>query len=87
MSEILCTFTPNKSYAYLLNVEPSNLMFLRTYNTEFDKIIITFTDQNGRPLGIEDKVNLKLLINKYKWCDKERGNMLKGKDFYHFQKI
>ena len=66
MSEILCTFTPNKSYAYLLNVEPSNLMFLRTYNTEFDKIIITFTDQNGRPLGIEDKVNLKLLINKYK---------------------
>ena len=81
MSEILCTFTPNKSYAYLLNVEPSNLMFLRTYNTEFDKIIITFTDQNGRPLGIEDKVNLKLLINKYKWCDKEQGNMLKGKDF------
>ena len=87
MSEILCTFTPNKSYAYLLNVEPSNLMFLRTYNTEFDKIIITFTDQNGRPLGIEDKVNLKLLINKYTLCDKEQGNMLKGKDFYHFQKI
>ena len=87
MSEILCTFTPNKSYAYLLNVEPSNLMFLRTYNTEFDKIIITFTDQNGRPLGIEDKVNLKLLINKYKWCDKEQENMLKDKDFYHLQKI
>ena len=38
MSEILCTFTPNKSYAYLLNVEPSNLMFLRTYNTEFEMV-------------------------------------------------
>ena len=26
-SEILCSFTPSKSYAYLLNVEPSNLVF------------------------------------------------------------
>ena len=55
---------PNKSDAYLLNVEPSNLVFLKTYNTEFDEITITFTNQNGRPLEIEDKVNLTLLINK-----------------------
>ena len=48
----------------MLNVEPSNLVFLKTYNTEFDEIIITFTNQNGRPLEIEDKVNLTLLINK-----------------------
>ena len=33
-------------------------------NTGFDNIIKAFTDQNGRPLKIEDKVNLKLLINK-----------------------
>ena len=46
-SEVLYTFTPNKSYAYLLNVEPSNLVFWKTYNTEFDEIIIRFTDQNG----------------------------------------
>ena len=38
----------NKSYAYLLNVERSNLVFLKTHNTEFDEIIITFTDRNGR---------------------------------------
>ena len=63
-SEVLYTFTPSKSYGYLLNVEPSNLMFLKTYNTEFDEIIIIFTDQNGRPLEIKDKVNLTLLINK-----------------------
>ena len=62
-SEVLYTFTPNKFCAYLLNVEPSNLVFLKTYNTEFDEII-TYTDQNGRPLEIEDKVNLILLINK-----------------------
>ena len=62
--EVLYTFTPNKSYAYLLNVEPSNLVFLKTLNTEFDEIIITFTNQNDRPLEIEGKVNLTLLIKK-----------------------
>ena len=59
--------TPNKSYVYLLNVESSNLVFLKTYNTNFDAIIITFTDQNCRPLEIEVKVNLILLNNKWKW--------------------
>ena len=63
-SEVLYTFTLNKSYAYLLSIEATNLVFFKTYNTEFDEIIITFTDQNGRPLEIEDKVNLTLLINK-----------------------
>ena len=58
------TFTSNKSYAHLLNIEPSNLVFLKNYKTEFDEIIITFVDQNGRPLEIEDKVDLKLPINK-----------------------
>ena len=63
-TEVLYNFTPNKSYAYLLNVEPSNLVFLKTYNTRFDEIIITFTDQHSRLLEIEDKLNLTLLINK-----------------------
>ena len=35
-SEVLYFFTPNKSYAYLLYVEPSNLVFLETYNTEYN---------------------------------------------------
>ena len=48
----------------MLNVEPSNLVFLKTYNAEFDEIIIKSTDQNGRPLEIDDKINLTLLINK-----------------------
>ena len=29
MSEVLYTFSPNKSYAYLLNVESSNLVFIK----------------------------------------------------------
>ena len=45
---VLHTFTPNKFYSYFLNVEPSNLVFLKSYNTEFVEIIITFKDQNGR---------------------------------------
>ena len=56
-SEVLYTFTPNKSYVFLLNVEPNNFVFLKTYNTEFDEIIITFTDQNDRPSEIEEIEN------------------------------
>ena len=52
------------SYGYLLNVEPKNLVFIKTIiKTDFDDITITFTYQNGRPLKIEDEVNLILLIN------------------------
>ena len=63
-SEVLYTFTLNKSSVYLLNVEVSNLVSLKTYTREFDEIIITFTDQNYRPLEIEDKIDLTLLVNK-----------------------
>ena len=63
-SEVLYTFTPKKYCAYLLNVEPSKLMFLKTYKIELNEITITLTDQNGRPLEIYHKINLTLLINK-----------------------
>ena len=55
--EVLHIFTPNKSYAYLLNVDPNNLVFWETNYTEFGETIIKFTNQNGRPLEIEDKIN------------------------------
>ena len=44
-------------------MEPSSLVFLKTYSNEFDEIMTTFTDQNSTPLGKEGKVNLTLLIN------------------------
>ena len=65
-SEVLYTFIHNTSYTYLLNIEPNNLVLLKTYNSDSNEAIITFTDQNGRPLQIEDKVNLTLLVNKQK---------------------
>ena len=63
--EVLCTFMSNKSYC-LPPVKSWTKQFsiFENYNTEFDDITITFKDQNGRPLEIEDQVNLILLINK-----------------------
>ena len=46
----------------LLNVEPGNLVFLKTFNSEFDEVTIVFTGQNGKPLEIE--VNFTFLFNK-----------------------
>ena len=37
-------------------------VFWKTYNTEFDEV--KFTDNNGRLLKIEDKVDLTLFIDK-----------------------
>ena len=49
---------PNKSHTYLSNIETSNLLFLKTSNTEFYDIIITFTNQNRESLETEGKINL-----------------------------
>ena len=66
----------------MLNVEPSNLVLLKTYNAEFDEIVITFTNQTSIPL--EDKVNFTLLINKYKRVDillnQKQENLLNDMD-------
>ena len=64
-------------------------MFLKTYNTKFDELIITFTDQSGRLLETEDKLNLTLLINKWKCdnivCNQEQENVLNDMDFDHLR--
>ena len=36
-SEVLYIFMPNKSYAYLLNAGPENLVFLETYDNNFNR--------------------------------------------------
>ena len=58
--KVLYTFMPNKFYAYLVNIEPSNLVFLKTYKTDSDEIITKFMDNIGRPLEIENEVNWTL---------------------------
>ena len=44
-SKMSYTFTANRSFAYLLNVEPRHLVLLKAYNAKFDDIFITFTDE------------------------------------------
>ena len=39
----------------------NEVVFMKTFDNDFDEIIITFTDQNVRPLEMEGKVNLALL--------------------------
>ena len=43
-----------------------NQVSQKRYNTDWDEIILIFTDQIGAPLEIEDKFNLTLLINQQK---------------------
>ena len=61
--EVCYTFTPNKFFGQLLDVSPKNFIFLKTFDSEFSYIEVWFTDQNSKPLGIEDKVNITLVIN------------------------
>ena len=39
-SAVLYTFMPSKPYTHLLNVGASNFLFLKTYSSEFENIII-----------------------------------------------
>ena len=61
-SRMLYKFVPNKSFGSLLEISPKNHIFLKTFNSEFKKIKIWFTDQNSKPLEVEDKINLTLII-------------------------
>ena len=61
-SRILFTFVPNKTFGSLLEISPANHVFLKTFNSEFREIKVWFTDQKGRPLQVEDKINATLII-------------------------
>ena len=59
---ILYTFVPNKTFGSLLEISPTNYVFLKTFNSEFQEIKIWFTDQTSKPLEVEDKINVTLII-------------------------
>ena len=61
-SRVLYTFVPNKSFGSLLDIFPSNRIFLKTFNSGYDEIIVWFTDQNSQPLEIEDRITLTMVI-------------------------
>ena len=66
-SRALYTFVLNKSFAQLSDISPKNSIFLifknYFFHSEFSYIEVWSTDQNSKPLQIEDKINIPLVIN------------------------
>ena len=61
-SKLLFTFVPNKQFGQLITTTPHSPTILKTTNAEFSFIEIWFTEQNDRPLEIEDNVNITLIF-------------------------
>ena len=61
-SRMLYTLFPNKPFGSLLEISPINHIFLKKFNSELQEIKVWFTDQTSKPLAIEDKINLTLII-------------------------
>ena len=61
-SRVLYTFVPNKPFGSLLEIAPTNYIFLKTFNSEFSDVAVWFTDQNIQPVEMEDRINLILVI-------------------------
>ena len=59
---MLYTFVPNKPIGSLLEISPTNHVFLKTFNSKYDEIKVWFTDQNSQALEIEDRINLTMII-------------------------
>ena len=45
-SQVLYSFVPNKSFGSLLEIAPTNFIFLKTFNLEFQEIEVWFINQN-----------------------------------------
>ena len=61
-SRILYTVVPNKPFGSLLQISSTNHIFLQTFNSEFQETKVWFTDETSKPLEVEDKINLTLII-------------------------
>ena len=59
---VLYRFVPNKPFGSLIESSPTNHIFLKTFNSEFQTVEVWFTDQNSQPFEIEYRINLTLVI-------------------------
>ena len=60
---VLYTFIPNKLFSQLLDISLKNFISLKTFNSKFSYTEVCFTNQNSKPLKINDKINITLIIN------------------------
>ena len=63
-SKLLFSFVPNSRFGSLLSITPQVLKYCDTVDSIFDYIEISFTDQNGRPLEIDDHITTSLYNKK-----------------------
>ena len=62
ISKVLFTFVPDKKFGQLINISLHAFTMINTVNTEFSSVKVWFTDQASKGLGIEDNINLPLII-------------------------
>ena len=61
-SRVLYTFVPNKPFGSLLEISPTNHIFLKSFNSEYNEVEMWFADENSKPLEIENRINLTMVI-------------------------
>ena len=65
-SKLLFSLVPNFRFGNLFSITPQVLKYCDTVDSIFDYIEILFTDQNGRPLEIDDDITISIIIkNQY----------------------
>ena len=61
-SRVLYTFVPNKSFGSFLKIYPTNHIFSKAFNSEYNEIEVWFIDQNSQPSETEDRINLTMVV-------------------------
>ena len=65
-SKLFFSFVPNSRFGSLLFITPQRLKYCDIVDSIFDYIEISFADQNGRPLEIDDNITIMIIIkNQY----------------------
>ena len=52
-------------FGSLLDISPSNHIFLKTFKAEYDEIVVWFTDQDSKLLETEDRIYLAMVIKQH----------------------
>ena len=61
-SKLLFSFVPNSRFENLLSITPQVLKYCDTVDSTFVYIEVSFTDQNGRALQIDDDIRVSIII-------------------------
>ena len=62
-SRVLYTFVPNKLFSQLLDFSTKKFIIFKKFVSVFSYIEVWFTDRNSKPLELEDKIKITLVIN------------------------